>query len=230
MATRKNRLESREIAKLKAENNRLRAENEALKNAKKAPKEDNMARNTFKLNKRHENMMEKIINGGTSTTTDKEFATYLKDNYKLYHIVVTDLGDKYELKLGAKKETTSTAKKAPQTTNSSNGKKSEELRIWEYKGTVDFKKATLKTLLPYFEPKKYDGNYRWGTKHDGYNQKSYMGRRKAFCVFMATNGKYWDSDKAYKNGFKIDYSDNGAYYKAKALFEETFKYIKKCDR
>ena len=225
--TTKKALETRN-AELEAQNKTLLAEIEALKNAKKAPenKEDNtMTRNNFKLNKRHENMIEKIINGGTSTTTDKKFATHLKNNYK--DILVTDLGDgKYELKLGAK-STKSTKKNAPKNTE----EETKELRIWEYKGKVDFTKATLNVLLPYFEPKKYDGHYRWGNmKHDGYNQKSYCGRRKAFCVYMATDGKYWDSQKAYDAGIRIDYSEGGTYKKAKAEFEKKFKYVKKEDR
>ena len=81
-----------------------------------------------------------------------------------------------------------------------------------------------------FEPKKYDGFYRWGSKHDGFNQKSYMGLRKAYCVYKATNGQFLDSNKAYEAGIKIDYSEGGAYYKAKAEFEKKFVYVKKSDR
>lgn len=89
------------------------------------------------------------------------------------------------------------------------------------------KKLTLKD----FEPKKYDdGHYRWGMKSDGFNQKSYMGMRKAYCVYKATNGEFMDSKKAYDAGIRIDYSEGGAYAKAKKEFEKKFKYIKKEDR
>lgn len=92
-------------------------------------------------------------------------------------------------------------------------------------------KATLKNMtLADFEPKKYDGFYRWGNKKDGFNQKSYMGMRKAYCVYKATNGQYLDSQKAYDDGVRIDYSEDSAYFKAKAEFEKKFKYIKKADR
>ena len=244
MLGRKNEMKQMEqmMEKLMAQIEELRAEVNNIKNAPKDVEDPvvaleeyvdkiingNVTKNeeevpVFKFNKRHENMIEKVMNGGICTTKDDAFAEYLDKNVHLYSIFVDDLGDgRYELSL----DPTEVARKnAPKPEP-----KKDELRIWEYKGAVDFKKTTLKTLLPYFEPKKYDGNYRWGCKTDGYNQKSYMGRRKAFCVFMATDGRYWDSNKAYKDGCKIDYAPNGSYYKAKALFEETFKYIKKSDR
>lgn len=89
---------------------------------------------------------------------------------------------------------------------------------------------TVPTKLADFEPKKYDGFYRWGMKSDGFNQKSYMGMRKAYCVFKATDGQFLDSDKAYKAGIRIDYSEKGKYAKAKAEFEKKYPYIKKADR
>jgi hypothetical protein len=81
-----------------------------------------------------------------------------------------------------------------------------------------------------FEPKKYDGFYRWGFKTDGFNQKSYLGMRKAYCVYKATNGEYLDSQKAYNDGVRIDYSEGSAYFEAKKEFEKKFKYVKKSDR
>lgn len=98
---------------------------------------------------------------------------------------------------------------------------------------VEAKKETksLKDMkLADFEPKKYDGFYRWGMKSDGFNQKSYMGMRKAYCVYKATNGEYLDAQKAYNAGVRIDYSEGSAYFKAKEEFEKKFKYVKKSDR
>ena len=92
-------------------------------------------------------------------------------------------------------------------------------------------KKSLKDMkLVDFEPKKYDGFYRWGFKTDGFNQKSYIGMRKAYCVYKATNGQYIDSQKAYNDGVRIDYSEGSAYFKAKEEFEKKFKYVKKSDR
>lgn len=232
--TTKKALEARNT-ELEAQNKALLAEVEKLRNAKKAPiyKEDTMARKNegFKMNKRHEKMMENILNGGVSTTSDKEFVEYLRKDAHITTIVIEDTFDgKYKLYFAnsAAVIPSSTPKGAP-----SDEEEIKELRIWEYKGKVDFTKATLKVLLPYFEPKKYDGFYRWGNmKHDGYNQKSYVGRRKAFCVYMATDGKYWDKDKAKKNGFDFSNASDkdSKWQRAKKIFEEKFSYVKKEDR
>lgn len=122
----------------------------------------------------------------------------------------------------ARKSATTKATKTAKTTTKTTPKKSAPTTKEESK-----KKLTLKD----FEPKKYDdGHYRWGMKSDGFNQKSYMGMRKAYCVYKATNGEYMDSKKAYEAGIRIDYSEGGAYYKAKDEFEKKFKYVKKEDR
>lgn len=122
----------------------------------------------------------------------------------------------------ARKSATTKATKTAKTTTKTTPKKSAPTTKEEPK-----KKLTLKD----FEPKKYDdGHYRWGMKSDGFNQKSYMGMRKAYCVYKATNGEYMDSKKAYAAGIRIDYSEGGAYAKAKAEFEKKFKYVKKEDR
>jgi hypothetical protein len=122
-------------------------------------------------------------------------------------------------------KTAKTAKKtAPTKTAKKSAKKTATKVATEKSQTVAPKK------LADFEPKKYDGFYRWGMKSDGFNQKSYMGMRKAYCVFKATDGQFVDSDKAYKAGIRIDYSENGKYAKAKAEFEKKFKYVKVDER
>lgn len=122
----------------------------------------------------------------------------------------------------ARKSSTTKATKTAKTTTKTTPKKSAPTTKEEPK-----KKLTLND----FEPKKYDdGHYRWGIKSDGFNQKSYMGMRKAYCVYKATNGEFMDSDKAYKAGVRIDYSEGGAYAEAKKEFEKKFKYVKKGDR
>ena len=73
-----------------------------------------------------------------------------------------------------------------------------------------------------FEPKRgADGEYLW---------VSYKAQRKAYCVAVATDGKFTDSTKAYAKGIKIDYTENSKYYKAKAQYESKFTYVKKADR
>lgn len=122
----------------------------------------------------------------------------------------------------ARKSATNKATKTAKTTTKTTPKKSAPTTKEEPK-----KKLTLKD----FEPKKYDdGHYRWGMKSDGFNQKSYMGMRKAYCVYQSTQGEFMDSKKAYDAGIRIDYSEDGAYAKAKAEFEKKFKYVKKGDR
>lgn len=130
-------------------------------------------------------------------------------------------------KTTAKTESKSTAKATSKSAPKSVSKKTSAKKSAP---TTEAPKSTKGMKLADFEPKKYDGFYRWGTKSDGFNQKSYMGMRKAYCVYKATNGEYLDAKKAYDAGIRIDYSENGAYYKAKAEFEKKFKYVKKSDR
>ena len=136
---------------------------------------------------------------------------------------------------GAKVETSkkSAPKSATKTAKSVSKKTSSEKTSTKKSAPVEAKKETksLRDMkLADFEPKKYDGFYRWGMKTDGFNQKSYMGMRKAYCVYKATNGEYLDAQKAYNAGVRIDYSEGSAYFKAKEEFEKKFKYVKKSDR
>ena len=62
------------------------------------------------------------------------------------------------------------------------------------------------------------------------NWASYKAQRKAYCVAVATNGKFTDSVKAYAKGIRIDYEENSVYYQAKAKYEQTYAYVRKADR
>jgi len=126
-------------------------------------------------------------------------------------------------KNGTKAATKSVSKKTSAKKNAPVEAKKETKPLKETKSLKDMKLAD-------FEPKKYDGFYRWGMKSDGFNQKSYMGMRKAYCVYKATNGEYLDAQKAYNAGVRIDYSEGSVYFKAKEEFEKKFKYVKKSDR
>lgn len=76
-----------------------------------------------------------------------------------------------------------------------------------------------------YEPKKdKDGHYIW---------QSYKAQRSHFCYAAATAGNC--NSNPYGSawaeaGNTVDYSAEGAYHKAKAEFEATFKYTKKADR
>ena len=76
-----------------------------------------------------------------------------------------------------------------------------------------------------YEPKRgQDGQYVWA---------SYKAQRSHYCYAVATAGNcnsnpYGSAWEAAGN--KVDYDPNGAYYKAKAEYEATFKYVKKADR
>lgn len=75
-----------------------------------------------------------------------------------------------------------------------------------------------------YEPKKQDSNYNW---------VSYKARRSAYCYAVATGGacnKNPYGSAWAEAGNKVDYSPDGAYYKAKAEFEATYKYIAKVNR
>ena len=93
----------------------------------------------MKLNKRQEAMLEKVLNGGTSTTKDKEFAEYCAEYCTAKGVKVTNLGDgKYEL---------SKCKTAPKSTKKS-APKSKGVDI------MDFEPCTFKD----------SDNYVWGGK------------------------------------------------------------------
>jgi hypothetical protein len=75
-----------------------------------------------------------------------------------------------------------------------------------------------------YEPKAQDGNYAWA---------SYKAQRSHYCYAVATDGhcdKNPHGSKWAAEGNTVDYSPNGKYYKAKAEFEATYKYITKANR
>lgn len=86
------------------------------------------------------------------------------------------------------------------------------------------------TKLADYEPKKKDNNYIWGKKTDTIKSKHYIAMQKAYCYAVATKGKAITSDECYKLGIEVDYSENGAYGKAKAEFKKKYVYIKKAER
>lgn len=82
-------------------------------------------------------------------------------------------------------------------------------------------KPAKKTIKD-FEPKKdKDGNYNW---------RSYECARTRYCYYVATNGELEKNPYGTKWQGKVDYSENGAYKKAKAQFEKKFKYVRLSDR
>lgn len=75
-----------------------------------------------------------------------------------------------------------------------------------------------------YEPKAQDGNYAWA---------SYKAQRSHYCYAVATDGhcdKNPHGSKWAAEGNAVDYSPEGKYYKAKAEFEATYKYITKANR
>lgn len=100
------------------------------------------------------------------------------------------------------------------------------------KGT---KKATPKlvgysTKIEDYEPTIKDGFYKWGKKTDTLRSGNYMACRKAYCYAVATNGQCLTSEEVFKAKLTVDYSEKGAYNKAKADFEKKFPYTKKANR
>ena len=89
------------------------------------------------------------------------------------------------------------------------------------KNSTSAKKLTIAD----FEPR--------GSKTDeGYmNWASYKAQRTKYCYFVATNGEVTDG-KVYGTKWygKVDFSENGKYYKAKAQYEKKYHYIKVEDR
>ena len=94
------------------------------------------------------------------------------------------------------------------------------------------KKATSKysTKLADYEPKKKDNNYIWGKPSDTIKSGHYMAMQKAYCYAVATKGKAITSDECYKLGIEVDFTEGGAYNKAKAQFKAKYIYTKKADR
>lgn len=81
-----------------------------------------------------------------------------------------------------------------------------------------------------YEPKKVGGYYKWGKKTDTIKSRNYMAMQKAYCYAMATKGQAITSDECYNLGIEVDYSEKGAYGKAKAQFKKKYVYIKNEDR
>ena len=94
------------------------------------------------------------------------------------------------------------------------------------------KKTTTKysTKLADYEPKMKDNNYIWGKPSDTIKSGHYMAMQKAYCYAVATKGQAISSDECYKNGIEVDFTEDGAYNKAKAQFKKKYIYIKKADR
>lgn len=109
------------------------------------------------------------------------------------------------------------------------GKKVAAPKVKKGRGTAtETTKYSMK--LADYEPKKVDGHYVWGKKTDTIKSKHYMAMQKAYCYAVATKGKAINSDECYKQGIEVDFSEDGAYYKAKADFNKKFTYVKKSDR
>jgi hypothetical protein len=86
------------------------------------------------------------------------------------------------------------------------------------------------TKLADYEPKKVDGFYKWGKKTDTIKSRNYRAMQIAYCYAVATKGQAISSDECLNLGIEVDYSENGAYGKAKAQFKKKFVYTKKADR
>ena len=94
------------------------------------------------------------------------------------------------------------------------------------------KKVSTKysTKLSDYEPKKKDNNYIWGKPSDTIKSGHYMAMQKSYCYAVATKGQAISSDECFKKGIEVDFSENGAYNKAKAQFKAKYIYTKKADR
>ena len=109
--------------------------------------------------------------------------------------------------------------------------KAETAQTAKGRGTAnEAPKAKYSTKLSDYEPKKVDGFYKWGKKTDTIKSRNYLAMQKAYCYAVVTKGQAVTSDECYKLGIEVDYSENGAYGKAKAKFREKFVYIKNADR
>ena len=94
------------------------------------------------------------------------------------------------------------------------------------------KKTTTKysTKLSDYEPKKVDGFYKWGKKTDTIKSRNYRAMQIAYCYAVTTKGQAISSDECLNLGIEVDFSENGAYKKAKAQFTKKYIYTKKADR
>lgn len=115
--------------------------------------------------------------------------------------------------MGSSKATKPTGKAAPQP-------KAEKV----VKAKAPKEPKLFSTDIKDYEPKAQDDNYAWA---------SYKAQRSHYCYAVATDGHCnsnpYGSDWA-NNGGTVDYSPDGKYYKAKAEFEATYKYITKANR
>lgn len=129
-----------------------------------------------------------------------------------------------------------TPNEAPKTTKQKSAKALEEMVTAERaeirKELASKKTETAKysTKLTDYEPKKVDNNYIWGKKTDTIKSKHYMAMQKAYCYAVATKGQAITSDECYKMGIEVDFTEGGAYSKAKEQFKKKYVYIKKADR
>lgn len=98
------------------------------------------------------------------------------------------------------------------------------------RGSATPNEGKYSTKLSDYEPKKKDNNYIWGKPSDTIKSGHYMAMQKAYCYAVATKGKAITSDECYKLGIEVDFSENGAYGKAKAQFKAKYIYTKKADR
>jgi hypothetical protein len=124
---------------------------------------------------------------------------------------------------------------APKTTKQKSAKALEEMVTAE-RAEIRKELASKKTAPKYstkltdYEPKKVDNNYIWGKKTDTIKSKHYMAMQKAYCYAVATKGQAITSDECYKMGIEVDFTEGGAYSKAKEQFKKKYVYIKKADR
>ena len=132
-----------------------------------------------------------------------------------------------------------TPNEAPKTTKQKSAKALEEMVTAE---RADLRKeieaerkgkntaSKYSTKLTDYEPKKVDGFYIWGKKTDTIKSKHYMAMQKAYCYAVATKGQAITSDECYKMGIEVDFTEGGAYSKAKEQFKKKYIYTKKADR
>lgn len=109
--------------------------------------------------------------------------------------------------MGSGKATKPTGAKAPKTTQP------------KAEAKTNVKPKAYSTDIKDYEPKAQGGNYNWA---------SYKAQRSHYCYAVATDGNCNSNPYGSKwaaDGNVVDYSPNGKYYKAKAEFEATYKYI-----
>lgn len=123
---------------------------------------------------------------------------------------------------------------APKTAKQKSAKALDEMVMAERaelrKELASKKTAKYSTKLADYEPKKVDNNYIWGKKTDTIKSKHYMAMQKAYCYAVATKGQAITSDECYKMGIDVDFTEGGAYSKAKEQFKKKYIYTKKADR